>query len=141
MDSDEWSRYTVALATGLGSLSPGDTVILQVGRHYAQFASLPGRVRAEVSGNRANAAAPLLTDEQITRLRALGWRDPVPEYGRNHWCELPAPLSEADAQQLATMIVQALHDVLGYATPASVMYKAWNDATGEDLTLDWLTAA
>lgn len=126
-----WDAFQQGLAGELARLDVYASVIISATaerRCYAQFAARSATLHAEVVSNRFLRGALRQSAEQAQRLAGAGWQPPD-ERHPNWWVERPWPLPVAGAQQLATLCVLALHDVLGIAQPQALEYRAWNEGT------------
>jgi hypothetical protein len=74
-----------------------------------------------------------VTPEQERRLTELGWLAPNPPRRLDYYRQISAPISEAEAQRLARLLVQTLREIHGVDKPAELTAEAWNDETGKPL--------
>jgi hypothetical protein len=74
-----------------------------------------------------------LRPEQERRLTELGWLPPSPPGRPGYYQRIPVPVSAAEAQRLARLLVQTLREIHGVDSPAELTVEAWNDETGQSL--------
>jgi hypothetical protein len=126
----DWATFASALADDLPKLDDGDTVIIEYGQPYVQFAQAESVLYADTRGG----------DE--ASLAALGWRAPEPARGTpNWWTDVPWPLSAQDCRRLVDLMLATLRDVYGAPQPDALAYQAFNSGTGADLELPSLASA
>ena len=138
-----WEAFEQGLVGELVRLEAGTNVVIAAAaerRAYVQFARSADLLHAEAVSNRFLRGDLHQSAEQEQRLASAGWL-PRDKRHPNWWVDRPWLLSAADAQQLAALVVTALHDGLGIAEPQELAYRAWNDATHKWVDLPGLHPA
>ena len=106
----ELDQWVVASASGRPSV-------------YVQIKLMVDGLRMETTSNHFLMGADQLTEEQESRLLALGWRPPsdAREGSPNFYLDLPWPI---DASAVAQSTARTLAEIHRVASPASVFLEA-----------------
>lgn len=135
MSDTGWYQLTAKLSSVVFGLVPRDTLILhKERRRYVQLAHVGSAVHAETVSNKFLPADQRLSAEQERRLTELGWLLPEPPGNLNYYHEISVPVSVAEAQRLARLLVQTLREIHGVDSPAELVTEGWNDQTGQPLS-------
>jgi hypothetical protein len=128
-----WAEFAGALARELARLGDGMFLVLNERDrpwHLAQFQQGLSELRAEVSGETADAEGNQQETPRGRRLiESLGWRPPA-TYDVNWWRELKWPALSSEYRELAEAVVAVLRDVNGIESPERLTYRAWESAKG-----------
>jgi hypothetical protein len=127
MSDTAWDQLTTKLSAAILSFVRGDTLILRKDRwRGVQLAHVVDAVHGESVANE-------LRPEQERRLTELGWLPPDPPGRLDYYQRIPVPVSAAEAQRSARLLVQTLREIHGVENPAELTVEAWNDETGQPL--------
>ncbi|AFT98879.1 TY-Chap domain-containing protein [Nocardia brasiliensis] len=131
-----WDEFAAGLAEELAALPEGAIVKViqssstsEVGP-YAQFLQTADRVWAELVSDKWLNSAAQAGAAGNDLIAGAGWQLPDFQHGDNWWIELPWPIRTADYARLATMVVVGLRDALHVPAPTDLVYRAWNENTG-----------
>jgi T3SS (YopN, CesT) and YbjN peptide-binding chaperone 3 len=122
-----WDRLTAKLSSAILGFVRGDTLILRNDRRGVQLAHVVDTVYSE-------SVEKNLRPEQEQRLTEIGWLPPNPPGNFSYYHEISVPVSSAEAQRLARLLVQTLREIHGVDSPAELAVEAWNDETGQSLS-------
>ncbi|QIS01698.1 hypothetical protein F5X71_04675 [Nocardia brasiliensis] len=131
-----WDEFTAGLAAQLAELPEGAIVKLTQSTSasevapYAQFLQLADKLWAELVGDKWLDPVAQAGDAGKQLIETAGWRQPDFEHSDNWWIELPWPIRTADYARLASMVVTGLRDALHVPQPTDLVYRAWNENTG-----------
>jgi hypothetical protein len=138
-----WEAFQQGLAGEVARLETGTRVVIAAAaepRAYVQFVREAALLHAEAVSNRFLRSDPQRSAAQEQHLAGAGWKPPD-EHNPNWWCDRPAWLAARDCQQLAALVVIALHEGLGISQPQELQYRAWNDSTRKRVDLPGLHPA
>jgi hypothetical protein len=94
----------------------GNALSLSTAQHYVQFAAERGvrRIRCEAVSNNFLTPPRKLTNDQIGRLRSLGWNEPSSNRSANYWLDYDIA-TDAARLALTRLVIQTL-EVYGWST-------------------------
>jgi hypothetical protein len=127
MSDTAWDQLTTKLSAAILSFVRGDTLILVKDRRAVQLAHVVSAVHSE-------SVDTALRPEQERRLTELGWLPPRPPGRPSYYQRIPVPVSAAEAQRLARLLVTTLREIHGMDSPAELTAQAWNDESGQPLS-------
>ncbi|MCC3332978.1 DUF6301 family protein [Nocardia abscessus] len=132
-----WVEFTDGLTQHLATLSAGMVVIIgeadepKERRRFVQFRQLDTMIWAELPGDSWLAPDVQVGDSGGQIIESAGWQRPDTDHCDNWWYELRWPASSDSYRQLAARMVTGLRDAFGIADPATLVYEAWNERSGE----------
>ncbi|TDC50793.1 hypothetical protein E1281_21440 [Actinomadura sp. KC345] len=149
----DWPDFSARLGRVLAELAPGERSVILIIMDSAEPGCMVqyicggdgGGTWAEVASNKSLPKHRRLSKDDEQRLRSTGWDKPsggrwspvrLPNWSTDRFSD-----PEADHGVLADMSVTALRDVLRIASPAGLMYDAFDQETGEPVTLGALGVA
>ncbi|TDC97809.1 hypothetical protein [Actinomadura sp. 7K507] len=145
--SQDWPDFSTRLGRVLAELAPGERPVILVVMDASEPGCMVqyicggdgGGTWAEVASNKSLPKHRRLSKDDERRLSAAGWDKPrgsrwsvgqLPNWSTDRFSD-----PKADHGALADMSVAALRDVLRVASPAGLMYDAFDQETGEPVTL------
>ncbi|WP_157101096.1 TY-Chap domain-containing protein [Nocardia shimofusensis] len=125
-DITDWPSYSAALTITFARMpSDGCLIVKASGNRFAQFLMTTDGLWTEIVDGSALTDGYRLSTEGEAWLLADGWT-PAVEGGSPNWHrELGWPVRYREYEQLADLVVGALHGALGIGSPSEMSVESW----------------